>query len=107
MPTLARLSDLDARAWSTATWAAPLITQLILGVMFALWWLLGRQPFELHGFPLFLVIASVTTLAAALAAIPLLASRSSRAHGLAIGIAGSSAVVVLGGIVYGFWIIRW
>lgn len=107
MPHLARLSDLDARAWSTATWTAPFMTQLILCVMFALWWLLGKRPFELHGFALFSIIALVITIAAALAAIPLLTSQSSRAQGLAMSIAGSSAVVVLGGIVYGFWIIRW
>ncbi|OLO99891.1 hypothetical protein BVU76_23550 [Mycolicibacterium porcinum] len=101
------MADLDARAWSTATWTAPFITQLVLGVVFTIWWLLGKQLFELHGLALFLAIAVIVTLAAVLTTVSLLISPSSRAHGLAISVAGSSAVVLLGGMLYGFWVIRW
>lgn len=107
MPALARPSDLDARAWSTATWTAPFITQLVLGVMFAAWWLLGQRPFELHGSALLLAIAVILSLPGGLTTVLLLTSQSSRARGLAISIAGSCAVVLLGGIVYSPWIIRW
>jgi len=34
MSTIARLRDLDSRAWTAATWAAPFTIQLVLGVMF-------------------------------------------------------------------------
>ncbi|MGV0738070.1 hypothetical protein ABQF35_15110 [Mycobacterium syngnathidarum] len=73
----------------------------------SLWSLLGKQHFGLHGSALFLTIAVIIMLAALLASGSLLISQSSRAHGLALSVTGSSAVVLLGGMVYGFWIIGW
>lgn len=107
MPNIVRLPNLDSRVWSAAIWAAPFITQLILGAVIVTSWMFGKWVDRLHGFGLFVVGFSVTAMVSAVAVGMLLTSRSPRAHGFAVSIAGALAVVLLGGVVYGFWIIQW
>ena len=53
-------------------------------------------------------IGSVITLVLSIAiVVALLNRKSSRAHGIAISIVGSLAVALVGGTVYGFWVIGW
>lgn len=105
MPSLARLRDLDDRCWSTATWTVPFITQLELVAVIVTAWLLGKRLHD--GLALFLISMTITALIAAVAICFLLRSPSPRAHGLAISIMGTSVIVFLGGLLYGFWILRW
>ena len=42
MTVLARFNGLDSRVWSTATWSAPFTTQLVLALVIATSWLLGK-----------------------------------------------------------------
>lgn len=102
-----RLSDLDSRAWSTATWASPFTTQLVLAGLIAISWLFGKAPTALHGFASFLAGAATTFLLCLVATVLLFSSSSSRARGIGISILGSFVIVLIGGIVYGFWIIQW
>lgn len=107
MPSMVRLRELDSRAWSTATWTAPFTTQLVLGALITISWLLGKHLSDTHEFRLFLIGTAVTIFLTAVTAILLLTSKSSRAHGLAVSVVGSSAVVIVGAVVYGFWIMQW
>jgi len=106
MTALARLHDLDSRAWSAATWSAPLMTQLVLALIIATSWLLGTS-FPGSGAVLFVVSAAAVFVLCAVVTVVLIRSPSSRARGIALSVAGSFAVVVVGGVVYGFWIIGW
>jgi hypothetical protein len=105
MPSFAQLRDLDSRAWSTATWTIPFITQLDLAAVIVIAWLLGKRIHE--GFALFLISVTVTTLMSVVAVGFLLRSPSPRAHGVAISIIGTSLIVAAGGLLYGTWILRW
>jgi|SRR5690606_33376388 len=107
MSTIVRLRDLDSRAWSAAIWAAPFITQLVLGLVIITSWTFGKWFNGVHGFGVFLVGVAITMIVSAAVAGFLLTSRSVRAHGVAVSIVGSLAVVLIGGIVYGFWILQW
>ena len=42
MTAFARLRTLDSRAWSTATWLAPLTTQIILALVILTSWIFGK-----------------------------------------------------------------
>ncbi|KUH83549.1 hypothetical protein AU186_15895 [Mycobacterium sp. GA-1999] len=59
-----------------------------------------------HGALLFLSGAAVDLVASAVAAAALLRSGSSSLMGMALSIAGSYGVVLVGGLIYGVWIIR-
>jgi hypothetical protein len=112
-PTIARLRDLDSRAWSTATWAAPFIIQLVLAAMIIVLCLSGKVPpyvtnSSYSGGPAwFLAIAAVTTLVSVPISGLLLRSRSSRVRGMALSVMGSAAIVLIGAIAYAFCVIRW
>ena len=106
MTALARLHDLDSRAWSAATWSAPLMTQLVLALIIATSWLLGKS-FPGSGAVLFVVSAAAVFVLCAVVTVVLIRSGSSRARGIALSVAGSYAVVFVGGVVYGFWILGW
>lgn len=107
MTALARLSSVDPRAWYTATWSAPFVTHLVLALVIVMAWLLGKWRPGTSGAILFLVSAGIALLLCAAITIPLARSSSARAHGLALGIAGSYAVVLIGGLVYGLWMLAW
>lgn len=107
MPPIAGLRDMDDRAWSTATWTAPIIAPLVLGTMFILLWLLGKLPvFPVHECAWFIAGAVVTPLISTPVSIAMLTSSSSRIRGLALSIIGSSVVVVIGGVIAGFLVFR-
>jgi hypothetical protein len=111
MPSLARVRDLDARAWSTATWSAPFVVQLVLAALVIIMWLLSKWPFATHrgyrgelGWTLTATV--ITTLVSLAISGALLTSPSSRRRGLSVSIAGSSAVVLIGGVVWAFCVYR-
>ena len=107
MTALARLNGMDSRAWSTATWSAVLLTQLVLALIITISWLLGKQFPGTPGFGLFLVSAAALLPLCVVSSGLLIRSASSRAHGLAVSIVGSYAVVLVGGTAYGVWISGW
>lgn len=111
MPSVARIRDLDADAWRTATWSAPFVIQLVLAAQLILMWLLGKWPFATHcaygGERVWSLTATAIAALASLAICGVLAtSRSSRGRGLAVSIAGSAAVVFVGGVMYAFSVFR-
>lgn len=58
MTAFARLNGLDSRAWSTASWSAPVMTQLVLALLMVMSWLLGKHFVGAAGLVLFLVCAA-------------------------------------------------
>src|SRR3981189_308117 len=102
MTSSPRFRNVDARVWSTATWAAPFTIQVVLGVAIAISWLLGKNVSNLHGFAQYATGMVATLLLSAAVSAPLFMSRSPRAQGVAISIAGSFAISVIGGVLYGF-----
>jgi uncharacterized membrane protein len=102
-----RLRNFDERVWRIATWAAPFTIQVVLGVAVAISWLLGKNVSNLHGFAQYASGTAATLLLSAALSAPLFLSNSPRAQGVAISIVGSLAVSVVGGVLYGFWIIAW
>ncbi|BBY17725.1 hypothetical protein MLIT_33170 [Mycolicibacterium litorale] len=107
MTALTRLNNLDSRAWSTATWSAPFVTQLVLALVIVTSWLLGKWHPGTNGAILFLISAAVVFVLGAVLCAALTRSASARARGLALSLAGSFAVVLVGGLVYGLWILAW
>lgn len=105
-----RLRDLDPQAWRTATLSAPFVVQIVLGVLLATMWALGKGLFTTesgHGERGWMLTAAVlTTLVSLALAAALLHSPKPRDHGLALSIAGSSAVVLVGGIAYAYLVLR-
>lgn len=76
-----------------------------LAVVIVTAWLVGKHLHD--GLVVFLISVAITSVVVATAAATLLRSSSPGAHGLAISLVGSSAIVVAGGLVYGAWILRW
>ena len=107
MTALARLNGLDQRVWSTATWSAPLITNVLLALVIVASWLLGRWWPGSGAVVLFLLGAAVVLIVCAVITAILARSTSSRARGVAMSVVGSYAVVLVGGLVYGFGILQW
>lgn len=110
MPSLLRVRDLDAGAWRVATLSAPFVVQIVLGLLLATMWVLGKGPFMTERGhserSWMLVAAAITTLVSLAVAAALVKSPSSRNRGLALSVAGSSATVLIGGIVYAYLVLR-
>jgi hypothetical protein len=110
LPPLAWIRNLDAHAWRTATWSAPFVVQLVLAALLILIWLLGKWPFAEHSTfeaegALLLTATGIAALGSlAISGVLLLTSRSSRGLGLAVSLAGSATIVLIGGMIYDFWI---
>jgi hypothetical protein len=107
MTTTPRLRISDTHVWRAATWAAPFTIQIVVGVAIGISWLAGKYMSNVHGFGQFALGAGVTLLLSASVSAVLATRGSSRAHGVAVSIVGSSVVAVVGATIYGFWIIGW
>jgi hypothetical protein len=83
------------------------VTQLLVALVVATSWVVGKVFVDVPGIPQFLWAAAVVLLVSAATCGVLLRSASSRARGVALSIAGSYVVVFLGGTVYGFWVLQW
>ncbi len=110
MPSVARIRHLDTQAWRTATWSAPFVVQLVVAALLILMWLLGKWTFAQHSTfeaerALLLTATGIAALGSlAISGVLLLISRSSRGRGLAVSLAGSATVVLIGGAIYAFWV---
>lgn len=111
LPSVAWVRDLDGRAWRTATWSVPFVVQVVLGMLFLAMWALGTWPFPTHspyhGERAWMLTATViTTLMSLVFVAALLQSPAPRRRALALSLAGSSAVVLIGATVYAYVILR-
>lgn len=98
----------SSRVWSSATWSAPFTAQLVLGAMLIAQWALGKLSlFPEHERAWFLTGLAVSTVVMVLFGGVLLTRRSPRARGFALSVIGSSVVVLLGGIIFSLWVLRW
>jgi uncharacterized membrane protein len=102
---------LDAGAWRTATWSAPFVVQVILGMLLIAMWLLGKWPFDTHsayaGERAWMMTATViTTSGSLLIGAALLRSPAPRNRGLGLSIASCSVVVLLGGAIFAYLVLR-
>jgi hypothetical protein len=88
--------SLDPRAWSVATRSAPLTIQVVFVAVIIAHWLLGNQS------PLVAVVLTVAM--AMLVGGVLVARTSAMVCGIGLGLAGSAAVTLVGGVGYVYWI---
>jgi hypothetical protein len=113
IPLINQLRDPDSRFWPTATWAVPFMFQLVLGAMLLALWLLGKVPYftahnaDTGGRAWLLTAASVAALIWVPVSGLLIRSRSSRIRGIGMSVAGSVVIVLIGTVVFAFWILRW
>lgn len=106
MTIIERLRGLDSRAWFTATWLAPLVTQLVLAFVIVIAWLLGRWFPGAGAVPLLLVGLAATFSVCAITAFVFAQSATVRTQGAAVSIVGAYAVVLVGVAAYAVWILR-
>lgn len=97
----------ESVVWRTATWAAPLATQILLGLVLVIAWLLGKWFPGTSGLVLFLIGAATVFLLCAVLCGLLSRSVSPRARGVTLGVLGSYAVVLVGCAIYGLWFLQW
>jgi hypothetical protein len=83
------------------------MTQLVLALVIVMSWSLGKWFPGTDAMVLFMVGAAVALFLCAGITALLARSASSRARGIALAVAGSYVVVLIGGLVYGFWILAW
>ena len=100
---------LDQRVWAVATWTIPVVVQLVTGAVLVAMWLIGRwtalQPDSSAGTRSTLLIAVGIAVVIFLAVAAALVRRaSSTTRGIGLGTAASAAIILIGGVVYAFWI---
>lgn len=110
MPDFPHVRDLDASTWRVATLSAPFVVQVVLGLLLATMWVLGKGLFTTesgHSERGWMFTASIITTVVAMALAAVLGkSPSPRKRGLALSIAGSSATVLIGGMIYAYLVLR-
>jgi uncharacterized membrane protein len=98
----------SSRLWSSATWAAPFTTQLVLGAMLIAQWVLGKLSlFPEHDRAWFLTGLAISTVMMVLFGGALLTRPSPRLRGLALSMVGLSVIVLVGGVVLSVSVLRW
>lgn len=98
----------NSSLWSSATWAAPFTTQLVLGAMLTAQWVLGKLSlFPEHERAWFLTGLAVSTIVMLLFGGVLMTRQSPRVRGLALSVVGSSAIVLVGGVAFSVSVLRW
>jgi hypothetical protein len=101
----------DSRVWRTATWSGPLLVQVVLGGQFLAMLALGRWAFptlstveEQRKWSL--TSTACIMLASAVVCAALMLSPTPHRRALALSLAGSSTVVLIGAIIYAFWLVH-
>lgn len=107
----ARSNYLDGAAWRTATWSAPFVVQLTLAALLVVMWLLGKWPFETHsayaGERAWMLTSTViAALVSLVIGAMFLRSPSARNRGIGLSVAASAVVVLVGGAIYAYLILR-
>ncbi|MGV9800506.1 hypothetical protein ACWDTP_20910 [Mycobacterium sp. NPDC003449] len=96
----------DAAVWKIATWSSPFVTQGVLALMFIAQWVLGQLGlFPARERAWFLAGLGISMVVSLTVGATLLTRQSPRMRGVALSILGSSAVVLVGGIIFGFWML--
>ncbi|ABK66371.1 conserved hypothetical protein [Mycobacterium avium 104] len=111
MRSSAREPFFDAEAWRIATVSAPFVVQGVLALLMLTLWLLGEGPFKTHsayaGERAWMVTASLIASAVSLSiSVPLAWTPSSRRRGISLSLAGCSALVLVGGVLYAYLTMR-
>lgn len=111
MAASVRSKGFDAPVWRTATLSAPFMVQAVLAVLLIAMWLLGKWPFETHSAyagerAWMLTATAITTLTSLLVSAALLRSRSPRNRGLGLSLASCSVVVLAGGTIFAYMVLR-
>ncbi|OCB17048.1 hypothetical protein A5644_23610 [Mycobacterium intracellulare subsp. yongonense] len=87
------------------------MVQAVLAVLLIAMWLLGKWPFETHSAyagerAWMLTATAITTLTSLLVSAALLRSRSPRNRGLGLSLASCSVVVLAGGTIFAYMVLR-
>lgn len=97
MPSRRRLADLDARAWSVATWTTTLLAPLFAGLASGLLWWSSRWPsITSRETSWFFACAVVVGFVALPGVLLLRRSSSARLSGMALGTVGAAVIVFFG-----------
>jgi hypothetical protein len=98
---VARLRDLDSHSWVIASWSAPFVAPLLVDMLMVTFWLLGKwSRYGFSEFPLFVSAVIVETAVLMAVATLMLMSRSSAVRGLSVCIAGTSTILLVGGLAF-------
>ena len=109
MSSPAATRRLDQRVWTVATWSIPFVVQLVTGAVLIAMWLIGKwtplQPNTSAGTRSTLLTAIGIAVGIFLVVAAALVTRSSSTtRGVGLGTAASAAIVLIGGVVYAFWL---
>lgn len=107
MSAVVRLRDLDPHSWVIASWLAPLVAPLLVDVLLVTFWLLGKWPLlDRHEFALFVTAVILDVVVLMAVALLMLKSHSPPVQGWSICIAGTSAIIFIGGLAFAIVIIK-
>ncbi|MBU9766932.1 hypothetical protein FR943_24210 [Mycobacterium sp. TNTM28] len=105
------LRRLDSSTWTLATRSSPFVIQSVFAILLFALWALGKWPFGTgSGFGserAWMLTATVVAAGASLGIAGVLSrSQSAQRQAYALSFTGCSAVVLLGGAIYAFLILR-
>jgi hypothetical protein len=108
-PSMVRARRLEDRTWTVATRSAPVVVQVILGLLLISTWLLGRWSLVADAAHASRVaVLGATGIAVVLslgAAVGLFDRESAVARGLGLSTAACAAIVLIGAVAYAFWLL--
>jgi hypothetical protein len=93
----------DDRAWTVATRSAPVVIQVVLGLLLVSTWLLGR--WSLAPRSAVLAATGIAMVVSLVVAAGLLGRGSPTARGLGLSAAACAAIVLIGAVPYAFWLL--
>ena len=108
-PSTVPAQRFDDRTWTVATRSAPVVVQVILGLLLISTWLLDRWSLvgdAAHASRV--AVLGATGIAVVLsfgAAVGLLVRDSAAARGIGLSTAACAAIVLIGGLAYAFWLL--
>ncbi len=97
----------DERVWYVATWSTPIVIQIVLGAMIFAMWLLRKAGFHddtrAGERTLLLTAIGIAVVISLAVAGVMLRQKSPTKRGIGLCVAGSAAVVLIGGSAYAIW----
>ena len=108
-PSTVRARGFDDRTWTVATRSAPVVIQVILGLLLISIWLLGRWSVvaDTEHAPRVAVLGAtgIAVVFSLGAAVGLLFRDTAAAKGIGLSAAACAAIVLIGAVTYAFWLL--
>lgn len=107
-PSTVRARKFDDRTWTVATRSAPVVIQVILGLLLISTWLLGRWSVvaDAEHAPRVAVLGAtgIAVVFSLGVAVGLLFRDAGAARGVGLSTAACAAIVLIGAVTYAFWL---